>query len=267
MDTEEDITLALTNLIKGITMHNFKEQMRWHKVLYQIGKPALPKICSKVMSFNSPGLSQHLKLLYISGLMKLIHDIDEQEAQKVTQQLLLQGCDKVIANRLKSINAFTLNQYTRYKIKGISIFEAHGLISPHPVRSVLEKWFQRVPEQDVKKIDRLYVVPYRMQDYSGSYTPIYYIIELVWYKIHLSRPNLFSRMLLLYQEHTFYHEIGHHVYHHTFGQDPDQEREANQYAAKIMATSYPIGNIFIRIIVKLTPNRFKQYLSQHCNNS
>ena len=48
----------------------------------------------------------------------------------------------------------------------------------------------------------------------------------------------FSYFLLLKREHTFYHEIGHHVNNHTFGQDPDQEIEANSYAAKLLRKGF-----------------------------
>jgi hypothetical protein len=37
-----------------------------------------------------------------------------------------------------------------------------------------------------------------------------------------------------------YHEIGHHVHRHTFGEDPDQEREADKYAGRIFANIHPL---------------------------
>jgi hypothetical protein len=46
-------------------------------------------------------------------------------------------------------------------------------------------------------------------------------------------------------ESTLYHEIGHHVHRHTFGQDPDQEKEANDYSDKIMLNS---SHMFSRIM-------------------
>ena len=45
-----------------------------------------------------------------------------------------------------------------------------------------------------------------------------------------------------------YHEIGHHVHRHTFGQDPDQEREADQYAANILKKSHPLLRIIVRAV-------------------
>lgn len=263
MNTEKDITLALNNLIKGITMHSFKEQMRWHKVLYQIGKPAVPKIGSKLATFNASEMSRHLKLLYLSGLMRLIHDIDEEEAQKITQRLLQHGCDKMIANRLKAINEFTLNRYHRYKIKGVTVFEDKYLETSYPAHPLLEKWFDRVPDDDIREIDRIYVVSRHEQDYEGTYTPIFYNIQLVW-DIPFSRLNPITWMMLILKEKTFYHEIGHHVHNHTFGQDLDQEREANHYAAKLIAKYHPIFYFLVKGLIRLIPQELKQELDRQC---
>ena len=48
----------------------------------------------------------------------------------------------------------------------------------------------------------------------------------------------------LITESTLYHEIGHHVHRHTFGQDAEQEKEADDYADRIMINS---NKIFFRI--------------------
>jgi hypothetical protein len=37
-----------------------------------------------------------------------------------------------------------------------------------------------------------------------------------------------------------YHEIGHHIHRHTFGEDPDQEREADKYVGRIFAKIHPL---------------------------
>lgn len=262
MNSGQDITLALNNLIKGITMHNFKEQMRWHKVLYKIGKSAVPKLGSRLLTFNASEMSRHLKLLYLSGLMRLVHDIDEEEAHKITQQLLQHGCDTIIANRLKSINEFTLNHYHRYKIKGVTIFEEKSIETSYPIRSLLEKWFARVSDDDIREIDRMYVVNRHEQDYSGTYMPVYFNIQLVWDGIPFSQFNPLSRTMLIWKETTFYHEIGHHVHNHTFGQDLDQEREANQYAAKIVAKYHPMVYFFIKGLIRLIPQELKQEMDR-----
>jgi hypothetical protein len=47
-------------------------------------------------------------------------------------------------------------------------------------------------------------------------------------------------------EGTLYHKIGHHVHKHTFGQDPEQEKEANAYAARMMKRAHPTLSMILR---------------------
>ncbi len=52
-------------------------------------------------------------------------------------------------------------------------------------------------------------------------------------------------------ESVLYHEIGHHVHRHTFGQDPDQEKEANDYSDKIMFNSSHVLYRIMRAVKKV----------------
>ena len=45
-------------------------------------------------------------------------------------------------------------------------------------------------------------------------------------------------------ENTLYHEVGHHVHRHTFGQDAEQEKQADEYSDRLMANS---GHLIFRI--------------------
>ncbi len=260
MDTEEDMSLALNNLIKGITMHNVQEQMRWHKVLYHIGKPAFPKIEAKLVTFTTSELSRHLKLLYLSGLMQLARDIDEQAAQDLAQQLIRNSRDKLIANRLKTIIEFTLENYVRYTIRGISIFVDKNIRTLYPIRLRLTTWFQQIPDDDLKNIERVYIVNQKPKEHLGQYTPIFYNIKLVWHNpFSWYNPLLWIFLWVIWfmREKTFYHEVGHHAHHHTFGQDPDQEQEANSYAADMLAKRhsiiYTILHVLRRVLTKYLP--------------
>ena len=82
MNAEEEISTAIQKLIRAVTMQEFKNQLKWHKALYEIGKPALPKICSTIKLYHSSNLDLRSKHICISGLMRLVHDIDETQASK-----------------------------------------------------------------------------------------------------------------------------------------------------------------------------------------
>jgi hypothetical protein len=46
-------------------------------------------------------------------------------------------------------------------------------------------------------------------------------------------------------EFTLCHEIGHHVHRHRFGRDPEQEEDADSYAARIIARRS--GRVILRV--------------------
>jgi hypothetical protein len=59
-------------------------------------------------------------------------------------------------------------------------------------------------------------------------------------------------VFLLAIESTLYHEIGHHLHRHTFGQDSVQEAEANKYSNYLMLSKssqwiYRVGRLIVDI--------------------
>lgn len=249
MNAEEEISTAIKNLIRALTMQEFKNQLKWHKALYEIGKPAIPKICSTIKSYHCSNLDLRSKQICISGLMRLVHDIDETEASRLSDELIKGGCEPLISNHLKSINEFTSKNFRCYRIKGVNIFEERKVAPGYSIRLLLQKWFENVPPENLNEVDRIYVKSRDKQDYAGNYMPIFFSINLIWYAPS-SRYNPLFWLLILLHERTFYHEIGHHVSRHTFGQDPEQEREADRYASRLMAKRHPILGAVINSIGK-----------------
>ena len=123
MNAEEEINTAIKKLIRSFTMQEYENQLKWHKTLYEIGEAAIPKIHSTIKSYNSSNLDIRSKHICISGLMRLMHDIDEAKALSLTGELTKNGCDSLIATHLKTINEFTSKNFICYQIKGVQIFE------------------------------------------------------------------------------------------------------------------------------------------------
>src|SRR5215475_3423710 len=146
--------------------------------------------------------------------------------------------DSAVVRFLDSICAFTLADYTQYDVCGVKVFEHKKLVTKQNVRSRLEQWLKNIPIEDLKEIDRIYIVRSKDMTPLGSYRPILYVINLVWD----SPSSWWSPMSWLNNfviEIVLYHEIGHHVHRHTFGEDSDQEKEADKYSGRIMANSHP----------------------------
>lgn len=107
-----------------------------------------------------------------------------------------------------------------------------------------------VPREDLCEIERIYVVTDEGQDYAGNYLPVLFNITLVWYN-PFSRRSITGRLLVSHIEKTLYHEIGHHVHRHTFGQDAEQEAQADQYAIRLLQLSRPKLSKFAHILRKV----------------
>jgi len=190
-----------------------------------------------------------------------MHDIDESAAKNLSDELMEKRCAPLISNHLKSINGFTLQNFKRYEISGVTVFEEKKLASTYSIQKQLCKWFKNVPENDILEIDRIYVITRDKQDYAGNYMPVLFFINLVWHT-PFSRWNPLFWFFILFDEHSLYHEIGHHACRHTFGRDLDQERDANRYAAKRMLEHYPVlGGIvsFIARLIRLKDKKSARY--------
>ena len=169
-------------------------------------------------------------------MVNLIHDIDESEASKIVPQLKSGDCNLALASILDSICRFTLDDYVQYNVCRVKILEHKNLVTKQSVKAKLEQWLKNIPSEDLKEIERIYILRQEDLDSIGDYTPILHRINVVW----INRSPRWSPMSWIDSfiiENTLYHEIGHHVHRHTFGQKPEQEKEADDYADRIMINS------------------------------
>ena len=141
-----------------------------------------------------------------------------------------------MARILDSIGSFKLKDFIRYDVRGVKIFEHKRLVTRQNVKQRLEQWLKPVPSADLDQLERIYVLPKSDLEALGSYKPVLFCINLAWDNPS-PRWSPMSWMNNFIIESTLYHEIGHHVHRHTFGQDPEQEADAENYADRIMAYS------------------------------
>jgi len=250
-ELNQDINRSLRTLIRGLTQDNVAEMYEGYKALFQIGVSAIPRIRAEVLKSTWSKLRYPNEIRYVSGLVNLIHDIDESEARKITNQLKNNGCDLAVARILDSVCAFTIADYTQYNVCGVNIFEHKKLVTKQNVRARLERWLKNAPIEDLKEIERIYILRSEALKNLGNYKPILYVINLVWDNPS-SRWSPMSWLNNFIIESALYHEIGHHVYRHTFGQDPDQENEAEKYSDRVMANSNHLLFRIGRLLTGLT---------------
>lgn len=231
-----------------------------HKNLYAIGRPVIPLLKEKIFELDWSNSNYRELSTYLSGLYSLLHDLDEDEASSVCEALISNGCPKHIKAILSSVNQFSVKNYNRYQLEGIEVFEHKHLNPQCDIRFYLASWLKNIPQSDLADISRLYIVPRDKIRASGTYTPKLNAIGLLW-ENQFKDNSISFRFSAVWTEHVLYHEIGHHKYRHTFGTDPDQEREADKYAFRVMRKTHPflsiVGKIFSIFGVKSRTNYYR----------
>jgi len=233
---DQKISRSLKTLIRGLTQDDVTEMYKAYKALFAVGRAAIPQIREAIFKAKWSSIKYPNEIRYIAGLVTLIHDLDESESEKIRIELKGNGCDPVVARILDSIGSFKLENFIRYNVRGVKIFEHKRLVTRQNVKLRLEQWMKPVPSEDLDQIERIYVLPSGELDALGSYAPVLFCINLAWNNPspRWSPMSWWNNLII---ENTLYHEIGHHVHRHTFGQDPEQEAEAENYAARILAHS------------------------------
>ena len=238
---------TLNSLLRGIASGSGKTIFQSHRDLFQIGKPILPAIEKQLMSYNWGEIKVGIEISMLTGLVGLIHDIDESRANEVGAKIIQKGCSRIVELRINSILSFTVDEFEIFQIEGIKIYCSKKLIDVDRIKIKMTIWLSAVPEDDLHQIERLYLIPAQNTDHIGTYMPILCSIMVEW-DITTSWFNPASYFSLLRIEQTLYHEIGHHVHRHSFGQDPEQEKEADEYAQKILAKNHPVLKPMLRTI-------------------
>lgn len=245
-----EISEPLNALMRGLVHGTPKTIYKYHRELFQAGDSVIPAIESELLALDWSEIKFGAQVSLLTGLLSLVNDIDETQARRLGQKIRAKGCSKTIDSRIKSIEDFTLNEFKKYSISGVTIFVSKVLKDEARINRKITSWLALVPKDDLKKIERIYITPETDESNRGTYMPILCSIKVEW-DITTSAFNPLSYIFLLIIESTFYHEIGHHAYRHTFGQDPDQEKEADRYATNILKTSHPILRFVVGSIKKL----------------
>ncbi|MBE9557677.1 MAG: hypothetical protein IMF08_12535 [Proteobacteria bacterium] len=193
-----------------------------------------------------------------TALVSLLHDIDEARSRSVIDRLLAQDCHPALRGVLQSIRRYDDRNFRTHEIRGVRVLVAREIDESEGVPFHMERWLANVPRGDLAGIVRLYVVlrpP--VQDVAGYYMPVLSTITVYW-KVSLVGSKALARLARISVEKTLYHEIGHHVHRHTFGRQPEQEKEADRYAYARLRVSRPFLTAAvraIRLVVRPKANR------------
>lgn len=247
MDEINEATKLLRTLTRGLAQGSNDDIYKSHRELFKLGEAVIPAIEEQILSQPWDEIKFGEQLSILSGLLSLINDINERRAREIGEVICERGCSKIVESRIRSITEFTLNEFESYRISGLNIYLSKELGSKGRIKKKVAKWLSMVPVSDLEEIERIYLIPETSEDHRGTYMPILCSIMVEW-DISVSYFNPLSYIFLFQIEKTLYHEIGHHVHRHTFGQDPDQEKDANRYAASILKESHPLLRAVVRAV-------------------
>ena len=254
-----DIDAEMRRLARGFHSGSWRDGYRAYRALYRAGPDAVPALERQLAQSDWKELPNPGTIRLLTALVALLRDIDEPRSDTVIDNILEDGCHPAVSSSLKVIQRYRDSDFRKYDIDGLTVFEAKDLEPDQQIGTYLQRWLEIVPPADLAEIERLYVVQRReTMDYGGQYMPILATIVIVWPPAFASRFPL-SAIARLSKRSTLYHEIGHHVHRHGFGQQPEQEREADRYAARLMKKAHPGLALVARVLRWTVPS-----LSRHC---
>lgn len=231
-------TILLKQYTRALNNGSPQEIYKNYRELYEMNESVIPVIESELLAYTWDQVKYGAQIKILTGLLSLVNDINEKRAKELGQKLKKKGCNAAVIARINSILEFSLDDFTTYSLYGVVVYQSKDLWHETRIKKKISKWLSMVPTEDLKNIERLYLIP-NDEAFLGTYQPILCNIMIVW-DIDFSYYNPLSFFELLFIENTLYHEIGHHVNRHTFGQIPSQEKEANRYAAEIFRKTHPI---------------------------
>jgi len=245
----EKIEKNLKKLVLGLMQNHAVQVYEAHNQLCLIGSNVVPFVESEICKYRWDKINDRYKLNLLSGLLRLVQDIDENEAKRIGTKVCQAGCSAIVSSRVISITSSTKSDFVLVRERGLKVYLSKALENHKVIQAYISKWLAIIPSEDFDQIEQIFVVPESKEDHLGFYVPILRSVQIEW-SIPDRRYTPFHWFSALRHQKTLYHEIGHHVHRHTFGQDPEQESEANSYASILMRKDHPLVHALVRSLVK-----------------
>jgi hypothetical protein len=254
----ERIEAAFGKLMRGLAHMSEDLIYSGYRALYELGTAAIPALERRIFQANWKTVTRPEATRMQTALVSLLHDIDEARSRNVIDRLLAQDCHPALRGVLQSIRRYDGGDFGNHEISGVRVLVAREIDESGDVAFHMARWLANVPPEDLVGIARLYVVPRPpVQDTAGHYMPVLSTITVYWKDSLLGNKSL-AWLARISVEQTLYHEIGHHVHRHTFGRQPEQEKEADRYAYARLRVSRPFLTGIVRAIRLFVPRKTKR---------
>ncbi len=235
-----DFEKALGRLKRGLMTGNERTALNAYKEICGQGTLASSLIEGELRRFDlkTPLRKESEQLL--AGLLALQRDLDEASSNKFIDCKLSHECPPVTAAILRSVRNISGRLYRKAAYGSISIWEHTGLDQGYEASKCVCAWLAELPQEDLSGISRIYILRAEFdKDWLGQYMPILGVVTISWTTI-IGPASRLTRLTNSLHRNVLFHEVGHHVHEHWFGQDPEQEADANQYAKQAVYARTPL---------------------------
>ena len=232
------IRLALRNYLRGIAHASVPTVSAAYRTLKRYGKQAVPVIEQNIHGSEWGSVTNQTQVRYLAALLRLLEEIDGETLSKAVSTLRSKKLHQTYEQVLKLIEYKNRDKLHTVHAFGIEIYISRKIEKFDLVEQYVVKWLGTPDANDISEITRIDIIPYQNSyDYAGLYSLYFSEIVLTWERRWRTWPKRLIR--LLFSEFTLYHEVGHHALSRVEGgSQPDQEREANQYAAKMLMKAH-----------------------------
>jgi hypothetical protein len=244
--TQPPTVSPLDRLIGAVARGDHSQSVEAYKACCEIGQPLVSQVVEKIRSVNWKVLGSSEKLLYFTCLTRLLHDIDESASRDLCDAILSEGCHPVFATRLRSVQAFSLEDFEAKTLGPLPCHVATTISRRDDVWRYLTSWLGHMPSEDLAGVHRLYVIDKaRLPRALGTYLRSFSVISLAWLPSQAWNP-----FAVLQTEFTLYHEVGHHGDKRESAAKESSEAFADTYAMRIFRKAHPrIGKGWVRIFI------------------
>lgn len=254
-----ELEAAVSRLKASLLTGSSADTMNAHKALHAYGDQAVDPILRELEPINLAQVDYPEIVSLVTGLTTVLHDLNESVSINFVENALKQACHPAIAASLRNIIRFRRSDYRETQFRGMTILEEKTIDDRYQATAHVSRWLHNIPGDDLADISRLYIISEQSHhDFRGYYRPHLAIITLAWET--LFHPYIPVQWIFrLGHEHTLYHEVGHHREGHTeYGQDPEQESQADAYARRLVRQAHPAAEKFGRVVRRLRGKSVKQ---------
>ncbi len=159
-------------------------------------------------------------------------------------------CSSANAALLRSLKRFSHKDYRVVRLPTLDVWEHVAIDERRTASEHVRSWLADLQHQDIEGIARVYIIGSDFnRDWLGTYLPGLAVITIAW-ESRLPPNGWLAALENAINRHTLLHEVGHHAYRHWFGQDPEQEDEANSFAHTAAKYRKPIWLRGARLVLK-----------------